>query len=704
VRLGGEVHTVVGVMPEGFRFPISHRYWIPLRLNPSDYEVGSGPAIEIFGRLADGVTLRQANTELTTIGQRQAALRPETHAHLRPRILPYTHPMFDIDSPSTELALRGFQLAVGLLLIVVAVNVAILVYARTATRAGEIAVRNALGASRRRVVTQLFVEGLVLSSAAAILGLVTAAIALRQLEAYAVRTEDALPFWFDISLSSGSIVYAAVLAIAGGAIVGVIPALQATGRRVHAGLQQLATRGSRMKLGRVWTTLIVIQVAIAVTALPAAVYWPGAMIAFGTTDPGYAIDEFIIAWLSMERDEAAPSADAMRYESEFAARFGDRTAELVRRLDTEPGIDVTFASRFPGIGEEVARIELEPGAGQAGAESGVARGGSPTGVPAGSGAAPQDARSHGVLVNHIGTGLFDVFDVPVLSGRGFADADVLGGATAVIVDQTFVDRVAGGANVIGRRVRYAGRRGADGQAGEPGRWFEIVGVVRPVAAPMLPATINEPEPRLYHPVAAGQAESSISKVCCIHEAPGSDPRQSVPTMLIVRVRNGSAAGFTDDVRNITAAVDPALQLHEMMTVTEWRGREQQALRMIALGIVLVTVSVLLLSAAGIYAMMSFTVARQRREIGIRSALGAEPRRLLLGIFARAGVQLGAGVAVGLLLATVLELGSGGEVMGGKALYVLPVVSALILTIGLVAAFGPARRGLAVQPTEALRAE
>jgi hypothetical protein len=150
IRLGETVHTVVGVMPAGFRFPLNHRYWTPLRLNPADWAHGTGPTLTVFGRLADRVTLRRAQAELTTVGRRMTAQFPDTHEYLRPQIMPYTLPFFDVDSPAMAMALRGLQVVISLLLVVVAVNVAILVYARTTTRLGEIAVRTALGASRRR--------------------------------------------------------------------------------------------------------------------------------------------------------------------------------------------------------------------------------------------------------------------------------------------------------------------------------------------------------------------------------------------------------------------------------------------------------------------------------------------------------------------------------------------------------------------------
>src|SRR5690606_2226109 len=127
------------------------------------YDVRTGPTIHVFGRLADGATMERARAELATLGARMAAQHPETHARLRPDLLPYAHTWFDVDTPGIALALRLAQAGVSLLLVLVAADVATLVYARTATRIGEIAVRSALGASRRRIVAQLFVEAFVVS-------------------------------------------------------------------------------------------------------------------------------------------------------------------------------------------------------------------------------------------------------------------------------------------------------------------------------------------------------------------------------------------------------------------------------------------------------------------------------------------------------------------------------------------------------------
>lgn len=652
VRLGGTIHTVVGVMPEGFRFPINHRYWVPLRLDPTDYELGGGPSIFMFGRLVDGATLDDAQAELTTIGFRMATTYPETHEHLRPVVLPYTRPFFDVDSPAMAWAFRALQLAISLLLIVVAVNVAILVYARTAMRAGEIAVRTALGASRRRVVAQLFAEALVLSGTAAAIGLAVAGVGLAKIQAFMELAYADLPFWWELDLSAGLVGYVVGLGVLAAVIVGVLPALKATGRRVQAGLQQLSNRGSGMQLGRTWTVLIVAQVAVAVAVLPFAAYVAGQAVRRATVAPAYPVDEFLRGYLSMERDEAPPAAVAEAYEREFAARFRDRAAELVRRVEADPTVrGVTFASQYPG-GGGWRWIEVEAVA----ADTAIVQ-----------------SATRWVRVNDVDVDLFPVFGVPILAGRGFGSGDRDPDANGVIVDRAFAERLGG--NVLGRRVRSV-RRGPNPSETEYGPWLEIVGVVPhfTVRHDFDPASAH-----LFRPLGLEGAATGLA--------------------LAIRITGGPPEAFAQRLREIAVEVDPALQLHELETATANEWRSQQGLLALALVIVAVTLSVLLLSAAGIYAMMSFTVAKRKREIAIRSALGADPRRLLRGIFARATMQLGAGVLAGLLLAVVIQ----GPV-DGKGLLLLPLVAAIMMVVGLLAALGPARRGLAIQPTEALREE
>jgi hypothetical protein len=203
MQLGGAAHTIVGVMPESFAFPVNHSYWIPLRL-PATTAPRSGPGIHVFARLMPGATLDSAGAELTTIGQRISAASPDTHEHLRARVMPYTHAQTDMDDPDNALALHAVQMMILLLLVLVSVNVSILVYARTATRQGEIAVRSALGASRWRIVAQLFSEALVLATVAALLAILLVSTGLTQLDAAMSALPFALPFWLEFNCRSGS--------------------------------------------------------------------------------------------------------------------------------------------------------------------------------------------------------------------------------------------------------------------------------------------------------------------------------------------------------------------------------------------------------------------------------------------------------------------------------------------------------------------
>jgi predicted permease len=650
VRIGAEEHIVVGVMPEGFHFPVRHRYWIPLRLDSAALESAEGPELDVFGRLADGVTLEAAQQELTMLRHRMRSSQPTRDGQLYPRVLPFTYPFMQIHGPGALWMLRGLKLAVALLLVVVAVNVSILIYARTAARTGEIAVRTALGASRRRIVTQLFAEALVLSALAATIGLVVASLALDASERFLDQAMGGeLPFWLRFGVSMRLTAYVAGLAVLTSVIVGVVPALKATGRDIQGQLQRLGSRGSKMYLGRTWTMLIVAQVAVAVAALPFGVHIAAQSMYRATAAPGYAVDEFLQASLWFEGD-ASLAVDAAADQANRAG-LREKGAELVRRLESEPAVvGVTFATALPG-GEGLDRVALEV-----------------------DGAAGR----HQVSVNHVDVDFFEVYGIWSVAGRRFGAPDGVPGANTAIVNRVLAERLLGDRDVVGRRVRrLMWTSTGDMQAGP---WLRIVGVVPETG---VQGDFEPTEPTLYQPSAPGEIDGALA----------------------VRLRSGaSPAGFVSRLRALAAEVDPALHLDELRTAVDADREQRRGLMYVALGVVTVTASVLLLSAAGMFAMMSFIVARRRREIGIRAALGAAPGRLLRSIFARAGAQLGAGVLAGLALAVLVDVGMGGGPLSREGIVLIPAVAVLMLGIGLLAALVPARNGLAVQPTEALREE
>src|SRR5690606_32404513 len=233
---------------------------------------GRGPSVFIFGRLADGVSVEQAQAELTAIGLRTAAEHPETHETLRPEIMPLLQsisglrPTFPIIFTMQSLALLLLAVARG--------NVGTLMLARAAARSGELAVRTALGASRSRIVVQLFVESLVLAGVAAAVGLGVANLLLHKLD----PLWAGMPVWFDLGLTPRTVALGGALAVFSAVIAGVLPALRVTGRNLQRSLQRAAAGDSGMRFGIVASLLIVAEVALAVGFL--SVVWtvaPGAL-------------------------------------------------------------------------------------------------------------------------------------------------------------------------------------------------------------------------------------------------------------------------------------------------------------------------------------------------------------------------------------------------------------------------------------------
>jgi putative ABC transport system permease protein len=665
VRLGGEAYEIVGVMPEGFTFPTNHTIWIPWRLEPLAYQPRTGPIITVFGRLAPGATLQSAQAELAEAGRRAAADSPATHEHLRPRVMPYVYAYTGMGNPENFLAMRAIQFALVLLLVIVCVNVAILVYARTATRQGEIAVRAALGASRLRIVSQLFVEALTLAGVAAAIGVFLVLVMMPQLEAaFLSIVGGRMPFWMEFGLRSDGVLYVVGLTLLAAAIVGVLPALKATGQQVHGGLQALSPgSGSRMQMGRLWTLLIVTQVALTVALMPAAMFYTWDGLRLRTGDAGFASREFVSATLAMDRSSETPTASG---DAAFASRYAAAHRTLDERLRAEAAAaNVTFS--LTDAGAELAMVV-------------VAEDQPPPTDPADYNIVDGSKLGHLARYNRVAIDFFDAFDVPTLLGRDFTAADL--GTGNVVVNRAFADAVFGSDNPLGRRVKYVGRsreaKAEDNVPQELERWHEIIGVI-----PDFPANHVSPERRIYHAAAFGDV---------------------YPARVAIRVRGNDPATFTGALRDASVTVNPNLQVRDVTTIDMLVEREQGTFRIIGITVGLVMLSVLTLSAAGIYALMSFTVARRKREIGIRAALGADRNRLLAGIFSRALAQLGAGAAVGLLGAVGLENALEGEMFQGYGAVILPLVALVMTTVGVLAAIGPARRGLQIQPTEALREE
>ncbi|HEV2734673.1 MAG TPA: ABC transporter permease, partial [Longimicrobiaceae bacterium] len=654
VRLGSTRSTVVGVMPEGFGFPVSDGFWTPLRLSALDHPRGRGPEIGVFGRLAPGATLREAQAEIATHGRRAAADFPDTHRHLRPEVLPYAESIFPI---RIGWALRAtaysVNLAVLMFLVLVCANVAALLFARTATREGEIVVRTALGASRGRIVMQLFAEALVLGGVAVVLGLAAAGIGLRWGMGVFESVTMPLPFWFHAGLSPATVLYAAALTLLGAGIAGVLPALKVT-RGLQARLREAGVGSPGTGFGRLWTGVIVTQVAFTVAFLPIALSAEADIAAARSVRADFAAEEFLSARLELDR-ETAPGAPADTSRAAHLARLRTVHAALERRLAAEPGVaGVTFADLLPRMDHPQRRIEVDGG-----------------------GAAPADsARGLRVGSASVDADYFEVLGAPTVAGRPFHAGDLEPGRGVVIVNRSFVDRVLGGRNPVGRRVRYAGSGdGDEGADAEPGPWHEIVGVVPDLGMTMGDAGEGA---GIYHPV-----------------APGAAP----PVHVAVRVR-GEPESLAPRLREVAVSVNPDLRLYDVLPLDQVQ-RDLMATYGFWLRVALLASGVvLLLSTAGIYSVMSFTVSRRTREIGIRVALGADRRRIVAAIFSRSLAQVGLGIVVG----TVLVVALAGGIRSARMVVLLSSGLGLMVAAGTLACIVPTRRALRIEPTEALRAE
>jgi len=175
-------------------------------------------------------------------------------------------------------------------------------------------------------------------------------------------------------------------------------------------------------------------------------------------------------------------------------------------------------------------------------------------------------------------------------------------------------------------------------------------------------------------------------------------------VLELRMRGDNLAVVAPRMREIAASVDPLFRLGEIQTQSKMDEQDQLAVRLIGSAMGIVLVAVFLLSAAGVYALVSFTVTRRRKEIGIRAALGASQRQVLAGVLGPVARQIAIGIVIGIAGAAVLDRVANTGLFTGRAGVLLPVFGVLMSIVALVAAFGPARRGLNTQPTEALRAE
>jgi len=646
VTVGRTARTVVGVMPPRFGFPRNQQIWVPLLVE--DAPPRDGPAVEVFGRLAGGASWQDAAAELDVVSARFAADQPTSHAQLRTRVRAFAG-----RTPGDPLRLEDLAVhsIVLLLLGAVCANVATLIFARTAMREPEIVVRYALGASRARVIAQIVAEGLVLALAASVLGLVVAQTTVRYAWIRASQIiGDGLPFWVDLTLEPATIAYALLLALVAAVLIGLLPALKATGVSVLRGLQGTTSTGGTMKFGGIWSFIIGAQVAFTLLFVPAAVGIFTNSLRDGSTWVAFPAEHYLTLRLRMD-NEALAGERGVPDDRQIGARRARAYEALAGRLREEPGVThVTYGDRLQTMSPEWVAVEMEQ-----------------DGAPP---ARLQGNFEGGFAMAAVGAGYHDAFGARIVAGRDLRTADAGAANGPVVVNEAFMRVV--GRNPVGARVRTLQR----GSERESGPWHEIVGVVTDLE-PLFPADWGG---AAYIYRAASVAELD-------------------PVVVAVRVA-GNAGPLAPRIAAFARQVDVGLQLRDIVTLENVVAGQQMPMIVGSVVFGSILAGAVVFSAAGLYALMAVAVARRTREIGIRIALGATPRNVLRSVFARAGRQLGGGIIAGNSL--ILFLAWRADSLTADLLVTSVITSVIMATVGVLACAAPARRALRIQPTEALR--
>ena len=641
LRLGNVAHTIVGVMPAGFGFPLAHGFWVPLRLDPLSYPREQSPVLRVFARLAPGATVESAQPELTVLGAGTLAAHPGTDARLEPRVLPYIDSIFgSFSADSTTEVFTGNFLSV-LLVFLVCGNVALLMFARAATREKEILIRAALGAGRGRIMGQLFVEAMVLAMLAAAVAVTCAQVTWHSLFAMVTENvfDDRTPFWIHANVSPRTLLYAALLTLLAAAIAGLLPGFKVT-RGLGTRLKQSGPGEIGLRFGGIWTVLIVMQVAVmAIVPTPVIAIYGDVVKGVRAANTGLVPEQYLAVGIAMDRDKVPGATGAA-----FSARFTEASQALERRLEAEPGvIGVTVASVLPVMDHPIRQIDVE-GAGT----------------------------YRRVSSASVARDFFDVLDTPLLRGRAFHAGDLMPDARTVIVNESFARLVLGGADPIGRRLRYSAGTQQNAAKTAPLPWYEVIGVVGDTG--IAPEDRDTKRARIYHPLVPGD---------------------EYPLRMAVHT-TGDPLLLASRLRSIARDVAPLLQVSEVARfdqVAAARGRTMTLLFWTFLALAAVVV---LLSLTGIYAVFAFIASQRTREVGIRVALGAPRHRVIVALFRRPLLHVALGILIGLILAD--------RISEGEMLRVIALYGCVVVAVSVLATLGPVRRALTIQPLDALRAD
>ncbi len=646
IEIEGMSRQVIGVMPADFRFPSPKtQIWIPLRNDPrSIYTYWAGDFMPVIGRLHPDATMPQAQAEIRMFQSGVGALFPWSMPaswNADVSVVPLQNGMVADVRPRLLLLLA----AVGLVLLIACTNVANLTLSRAAMRKKEVAIRAAMGAGRKRIIRQLLTESLLLAFIGGLLGLVLAFEGLSLLKSLLPADTPRL---MDVRMDWRVLAFTGGLAILTGLIVGLAPAVQISRGALSSSLKS-GGRGAAVSVSqRLRGALVVGEIGLAVVLVIAAGLMIRSFWALSHVNPGFRAEHILTARITPNESFCS--------DSERCLAFYRNVLDQVRSF---PGVSgAAFVNTLP-LGGRVTKRSLN-------VEDHVD---------------PSGETEPLFWLNIVTSDYFRVMGIPVLSGRGFTDADISGAPVAVITAET-ARRYWPNQSALGKHIRLLDDK----------NWRTIVGVISDVRAYDLqrnnPTWIQGTAYVPYNPTATLE-----------------DRR--VPSEMTIAIRTAS-----DNSQIATLLRESVTALHHEVPVSEVQTMGAVVSEAVSapasttsLFVVFAAVA-LLLGIIGIYGVLSFLVSQRTREIGLRIALGAQRGDVLVLVMKEGAKFSLAGIAVGLLGAIVVTRWMSSELYGVSPLDPLTYlgVALIMAAVTLLACYVPTRRAMRVDPIMALRYE
>jgi putative ABC transport system permease protein len=646
ISLDGEPHTVVGVMPAGFRFPAAGPQadlWLPLRLSANRMANRGSHSLAVVGRLVDGVDLAAARTQMNQIAGRLAQQYPEDQGGGGVWVRPLHEEIVGNIRPLL-FVLFG---AVGLVLLIACANVGNMLLARAADRGREVALRAALGAGRGRIVRQFLTESLLLAGAGGVLGILLAHVSLDVLVALGGAQ---IPRSGNIQIDGRVLVFSLLVVMVTGVGFGLVPALLASNTDVQSGLGGTSGRsGASRRRRRFRDTLVVAEFALAFVLLMGAGLLIRTWVRLQHVDPGFSVENVLTMRTSLSAEKYAARAAVDFYR------------DVLERVETLPGVTAAgWNSRLPLQGY--------------GSSGRFAIAGEPWGAP---GTEPY------AEWRIISPGYFETIGMPMVRGRDFSKADETNTQPVVIVNEALARRYYPDEDPVGKLIQTPTAPELFLRPTE--RWMTIVGVVADVREAGLH---RPPRPILYFPYR--QIEQF----------------DLLPDMSLVARAQVPVAGLAGAMRSAVQAVDPGQPVYDVKTMDQVVSDSLSSRRLVSWLFGSFAAIALVLALVGIYGVVSYLVAQRTSEFGVRVALGATPGNVLREVLGSGMVLVGIGLILGIAGAMGVTRILSGLLFGVTATDIptFAAAAALLAAVALAACAIPARRAMRVDPVEALRYE